>query len=217
MAKDQNYDEILDQNVDEVRESVKDLENPDYQRLLELEKEGKDRKTVKEFLEPKVDSETEEDTSEEIEEEIVEEIEEETSEGLLGSYSRGSVLAVGAVLGLLIGAAFGFGASSTSSQPGVSDAEVRSTMGDLMTASGLSEDQFTFNEVSRQNGMNYVSLNITQETRNGTQARTTEFYLSPDAELLFRTQGSLGRSMVMNIEDTIQQLESRQAGNQTQG
>lgn len=46
-----DYEEVLSGTVSEVKESVRDMEDPDYERLLELEEEGKDRKTLKEFLE----------------------------------------------------------------------------------------------------------------------------------------------------------------------
>jgi len=119
MADDQDYEKLLDRNVGEVKSSVRDLEDPDYEQLLQLEKDGKDRKTVKEFLEDRLDDEEEtQDSVEEVDEEteeIVEEIEEETSDGLLGSFSKNTVLASGVVLGVLIGLVAGYGALGASS------------------------------------------------------------------------------------------------------
>lgn len=46
-----DYEEIVSGTVSEAKEAVKQLDDPDYDRLLELEREGKDRKTLKEWLE----------------------------------------------------------------------------------------------------------------------------------------------------------------------
>ena len=218
MAEDQDYDDILGQNVDEVRQTVRDLENPDYRKLLQLEREGKDRKTIKEFLEDRVEDSEPGTEEEEVEDtdEIIEEIEEETSGGLLGGFSRESVLAAGVVLGLVIGLVGGYSATMSDAPGQASPAEVQDSVSQLLVASGLEESQFEFTEVSQQNGMNYVSLNISQQTQNGTQTSATEFYVSPDAELLFRTQGPLGQSMVLNIQETIQQFEAQRQAQQNQ-
>lgn len=49
--EDEEYEEVLDGTVSEAKEAVRELDDPDHERLLELEKQGKDRKTLKEFLE----------------------------------------------------------------------------------------------------------------------------------------------------------------------
>lgn len=49
------YIDILDGNVQEVKEEINSLSNPDYEKLMRLEKKGKDRKTVKEFIERRID------------------------------------------------------------------------------------------------------------------------------------------------------------------
>lgn len=41
-----DYEKILSGTVNEVKERVANMENPDYERLMELEKDGKDRKTL---------------------------------------------------------------------------------------------------------------------------------------------------------------------------
>lgn len=46
-----DYEEVLSGTVSEAKDAVRDMEGPDYERLLKLEEEGKDRKTLKEFLE----------------------------------------------------------------------------------------------------------------------------------------------------------------------
>lgn len=53
-----DYGEILNGNVDEVKDRVRDMENPsqkDLRKLLETEQQNKDRKTVKEFLKKRID------------------------------------------------------------------------------------------------------------------------------------------------------------------
>ncbi len=52
--KDEEYREAVSGTVGEAKEAIEDMEDPDYARLLELEEEGKDRKTLKEFLESRV-------------------------------------------------------------------------------------------------------------------------------------------------------------------
>jgi len=50
-----DYSEILSGNVDEVKSTVREMAKPDYRAILEAEKQGKDRKTVKEFLQRRID------------------------------------------------------------------------------------------------------------------------------------------------------------------
>lgn len=230
MAEDQDYNELLDQNVGEVKSSVRDLENPDYSELLELEKEGKDRKTVKEFLESQMEedgSDTEESSDEETqtyssEEEI---IEEETSGGLLGSFSRNTVLVSGVVLGVLIGLIGAYGALGGASPTGMaSQGEVENSITELFTATGMNASQFDVSEYTQQNGMHYVTINVTQQAGNETQTSSRSYYVSPDGQLLIpeAVRSPLGGSqrVVTNIENAIQQLEARQsqeAANQTSG
>lgn len=47
-------EELLDGNVDEVRKDIRNAENPDYEAIMEAEKSGKDRKTIKKFLEERM-------------------------------------------------------------------------------------------------------------------------------------------------------------------
>ncbi len=53
--EDEDYSELLSGTVDEVRSRVREMENPDYRAILEEEQEGKDRKTVREFLERRME------------------------------------------------------------------------------------------------------------------------------------------------------------------
>lgn len=46
-----DYSQVLSGTVDEVKEEVRGMENPDVDALMEAERQGKNRKTVIEFLE----------------------------------------------------------------------------------------------------------------------------------------------------------------------
>ncbi|PSH02468.1 MAG: hypothetical protein BRC26_00415 [Nanohaloarchaea archaeon QH_8_44_6] len=50
-----NYRELLSGTVEEVKDRVRDMNDPDCKEILESEKKGKDRKTVKEFLNRRID------------------------------------------------------------------------------------------------------------------------------------------------------------------
>lgn len=224
MADDQDYEELLTQNVGEVKSSVRDLKDADFRQLLQLEREGKDRKTVKEFLEDRLDDddleEEVEETVEEVEdetEEIVEDIEEDTSEGLLGSFSRNTVLAGGVVLGVLIGLVAAYGAIGSTSSNMASQDAVESSVSDLFTASGVNASQFEVAEYTQQNGMHYMTLNITQQGQNGTQTSSRSYFVSPDGNLLFPELQSALVQTPIDIDQTIQQIQAQQAqqGQQT--
>lgn len=219
MADDQDYEELLSQNVGEVKSSIRDLDEPDYRQLLQLEREGKDRKTVKEFLENRLDEDTEdeeiEDTVDDEAEEIVEDIEEDTSEGLLGSFSRSTVLASGVILGVLIGLIAAYGALGSTSSDMVSQEQVESSVTELFTASGTNASQFEVVDYTTQDGMHYMTVNITQQTQNGTQTQSQSYFVSPGGNLLFPELQSALVQTPIDIDQTIQQIEAQQ--NQTSG
>lgn len=50
-----DYSDVLSGNVDEVKDAVREMPNPDFKAILKAEKRGKDRKTVREFLERRID------------------------------------------------------------------------------------------------------------------------------------------------------------------
>lgn len=208
MSENSDYEEILQQNVRQVKKTVRDMESPDYRQLYELEEEGKDRKTVKEFLEPKMQEQEEEDETE-----TVESIEEETSEGLLGSFTREKVAGGALILGVLIGLAAGYGFSGGAAQ--ANPADIEDSVQELFEATGF-EGNMSF-ETTGQNGMYYVKINQSRETVNGSETSTRAFYASPDGELLFPEIRSQLLTNPINIEQTLQQLRDRQedTGNST--
>jgi F0F1-type ATP synthase assembly protein I len=202
----ENYEELLDQTVDEVKDSVNDLEEPDYEELLEAERNDQDRKTVKDFLQEKID------TQEHEVEETAEEIEEETAGGVLGSFDREKVLVGGVLAGLVIGLVLGF---AFNMQNSASQTEVRDSIQQFYEASGNSPDSLT---VQDRNGMFYATANISQETPNGTQTSSQSFYVSPDGELLFPEVQSPFLTNPYRISDLIAQAQQQQqpSGNTTQ-
>jgi len=50
-ADERDYSEVVDETIGEVKDAVTEMDDPDYEALLEAEKAGKDRKTLKEWLE----------------------------------------------------------------------------------------------------------------------------------------------------------------------
>lgn len=215
MADDPDYEDLLSQNVGEVKSSIRDLDNPDYRKLLQLEREEKDRKTVKEFLENNLEDEEAEEETETPQpySSEVEEIEEETSGGLLGSFSRNTVLASGVALGLLIGLVAGYGVLGNTSGM-ISQGEVQNSVTELFTATGVNASQFEITEHTQRNGMHYLSVNLTQQTENGTQTSSRSYYVSPDGQLLFPELQSALVQTPIPIQQTIQQVQARQAQQQ---
>lgn len=49
-----DYEDIVSGTVSEAKDRIRELEDPDYEALLDAEKANKDRKTLKEFLEGKM-------------------------------------------------------------------------------------------------------------------------------------------------------------------
>jgi len=54
-APEVDYDEIVDNTISDAKDSLKDLDSPDYEAALEAEQENKDRKTFVEWLENKAE------------------------------------------------------------------------------------------------------------------------------------------------------------------
>lgn len=217
--------DYLDGTVDEVKEAIREAENPDYADLLEAEKEGKDRKTVKEFLEKRVDEQEEddEDIEEEVEEELVEEIEEETEGGLLGSFTRGQLLGGGVMLGVIIGLLAG--AFAVPMNDGVSQAQAEQKATTLLTANGqLSSDQLSI-DTEKRSGMYYMNVTAQVEGVNGTMTQQSQaYYMSSSGEMLFpevvRTPFGT-QTVAIDIDQAIQRSQQsrppvNETGNQTQ-
>ncbi len=216
MAEDVDYEDVLEGTVDEVKNAIKELEDPDYEALLEAEKEGKDRKTVKEFIESRIPEEDEEEEeaeeSEEVltdtEEDIVEDIEESTSGGLLGAYSSTSVLAAGLVLGVLIGFAAG-GLADTEDVVGTTaDPDLVKDSVATIAGVGLEEEPEVSDPEIRHSMYNMV-VSTTVQADNETVEQDQEIYVTLDGEKMFLVQEQMGQTvMPIDIQEAMAQAEA---------
>ena len=217
---DSDYKDILEGTVDEVKDAVRDLDDPDYEGLLDSEKEGKDRKTVKEFIESRAPEDEEQDSAEEeAEEAVVEEIEEETSGGLLGSYSPTSVLAGGVILGLVIGfVAAGFAPGASSNDTTEADSELVRESVQTVAGVGLNVTPDVSEPVVRHSMYN-LNVSTSVPTENGTVDQTQEVFVTLDGEYLFIAQKQFGQYVrPINLQNAVQQAQaaSQQDVNQSQ-
>lgn len=212
MTEESDYEDILDNNVSEAKKAIRDLEDPDFGRLLEIEKDNKDRKTIREFLDSKIENTDESDEVEDEEtEEVAEEIEHQTEGGLFGSFSRRSLVTGGLVFGLLLGLIAGLAA------PGFNTGDAQmaeDTVTELLEASGFNGD-IEFSESTQRSGMYYVSADVTPEGANESQSRS--FYLTKDGKYLFPEVQSPFITTPINVDEFINRLEQRQQSNQTTG
>lgn len=231
MDKDKIRD-ILSGNVSEVKDALEDLDVSDYKEILAAEKEDKNRVTIKRYIEDKLEEAGEtveeaaeavddiEDAAESVEEEMEDEMEEieqemvDEQDFLLG-FSPGKVVAGGIIFGLLVGVIAGLGASSYVG-PSSPDAAT-SSVASLLEASGFQSSQYTIENVEKRHGLYYMTVQVEQQQGNNTTTQSLNYYVSQDGVLLVREQintpfGSI--SGVVNIPQTIQEMEAQQA-NQT--
>lgn len=217
MAED-DYEDVLEGTVDEVKDAIRDIEDPDFDALLDSEKEGQDRKTVREFIESRMaedeeKEETSEDDSEDLDEEeeteIVEGIEEETSGGVLGSYSGTSLLAGGVILGLVIGfVTAGMGGASTDAQSERVGADLVRDSVETIAGVGLNTTpEVTEPEV--KHSMYNMNVTTPVETENGTTEQSQEIYVTLDGEKLFIVQRQLGQTLMpIDVQQAVSQAEA---------
>lgn len=214
----EDYREILSGKVEEVKDRIDDLDDPDFEKLLKLEREDKDRKTVKEYLEDLRDEA--EEAVEEVEEEVEEaseEVEEEldsedvkvtgSSESIseqLGSLSPATMLVLGLVAGIVLGAGAAQMFAGSSGGYEASPSTVKGDMQELLSGPNRTVD---VGPATRQNGMYYFNVSTTQQTTNGTSTSYRQFYVSSDGELLFPDLQIplLGLRTPVNLEDALNQ------------
>lgn len=208
----------LTATVEEVKDQIRELEDPDYEALLEAEKEGKDRKTVKEFIQRRIDDEGVE--VEEAEDQVVEEIEQETRGGLLGGFSKDTVLTAGILLGIVAGLVFGLGIGQyTAGDADITTAQAEEKFISLMDAQPDSPD-YEVASVERQSGMFFITVEITETVmgENETEEEQTVqqgFYMTGDGELLFPQQEQFGQVVSpINIDEEIDRLQDEEEGSE---
>ncbi|MFB6100720.1 MAG: hypothetical protein ABEK16_05615 [Candidatus Nanohalobium sp.] len=221
----------LDGTVDEVKQQIRDAEDPDYSELLEQEKEGKDRKTIKEFLQKRIDDSEDEvdeveeiqeemsDEQEEVEEELVEEIEEDTQGRLLAGFTGPQLLTGGALLGLVLGLVVG--AVALPMNPGISPDQAEQKVSTLLTAGGqLTADQISIDTMKR-GGMYYMNVTAQVQGVNGTtRTQSQAYYMSTSGQLMFPEQIRTpfgAQRVAIDIDRAIAQAQQpEQPANQTQ-
>jgi hypothetical protein len=54
MEKEKSYEDLLSGTVKEVKEQVKEMDNPDYESIINAEKKDKNRSTLLDYLERQV-------------------------------------------------------------------------------------------------------------------------------------------------------------------
>ncbi|QKQ98255.1 hypothetical protein GKQ38_01830 [Candidatus Nanohaloarchaea archaeon] len=210
-------DDLLDGTVDEVKEKIDNAVDLDYKSLLQSEEEGKDRKTVKEYIEQKIGEEVDEEmhseSDEVTEDDVLEEIEEETAGGILGSYSRNSVFAGGLLLGLLVGlVAMGLSGAGGSGQisPAAAQDKVTQIVGPSVNVS----------EFQTQHGLYEFNITTTGQRNGTTVSQTQSFYMTMDGAQIIPKQSPLtGQSMIIDVSQAIKaaQQQNQQPDNQTSG
>lgn len=226
------HEEVLQGTVDEVKESIQNLDDPDYEGLVEAEKEDKNRKTLVSWLEARAyeDShegeeeshgegeqeesrETGQEESDDVDE-TVEQVEKQTAGGLGGSFSSGQIALGGLLVGLIIGLASGtlVGDTGMSGEPGASTDQIREDVSTLVSQ-GQTQD-VSVASVETRNEMFFVNVSGTV-TQNGTsQEINRAFYVSQDGELLFpRISSPFFRSPI-NVADSLAAAQNQTGAGQ---
>lgn len=214
MAEDIDYEEVLDGTVDEVEEAIDDLGDVSYEELLDAEKEGDDRKTVKDYIRSSMDSEDEAEEvveeSDESEEEIVEDIEEETQGGFLGSFSREAVMAGGLAVGVLIGIVASSYMMPAGGSGGANPATVKEDVRVILTGGQPVNGTVEISDPERRHNMYFLNATVSRETANGTRTQTQGVYVSLDGEKLIPVREQLGRTLMpIDVESTLNQIEAQ--------
>jgi hypothetical protein len=210
---------ILEGTVDEVKDRIRESDDLDLEALLEEEENGDDRKTVKEFIQSRMDGAEEEEEAEEeqedseeepelAEEEIAREIEEETSGGLFGSFSREMLFAAGIGLGLLIGLAVGMGTGAFGTGD-ASPGQVQQSVQELFQASSPDAD-VSVTDPEIRNGLYYMNVSISSEVNGTEQSSSQQVYVTTDGEKMFPVVQSALFQNPIDIEQTKTQLEQTQ-------
>jgi len=204
-------DDILDGTVDEVKEKIDDAVDLDYKSLLESEEEGKNRKTIVEYIEQKIGEEVDEDmhsggSDEVTEDEVLEEIEDETAGGILGSYSRNSVFTGGLLLGLLIGlVAMGLSGAGMGADE-ISEQDARDRVVQIVGEQAQLSETF-----GQEHGLYTFNITSTGQQGNETVTQTQTFYMTKDgAQIIPRQSPLTGQSTVINVDQAIEAAQQPQ-------
>lgn len=204
MAEDSEYKDILDNNVDEVKKKIRDLEDANYEELLELEEEGKDRKTVKEFLEQRINQQDVEV------EEVAEEVKEDEASGAFSSLEpKYTFAAAGVVIGLLLGVALGAFGPLSPVDAQASPGEVQDKVEEYWTAetdaAGF-EGDITVADPEIRNRMYFVEITTEGTVGEEEVEQTQALYVTLDGELMFPEVRQMGQVVSpIQLDDAIEQ------------
>ncbi len=205
-----DYEEILSGTVQEAKDAIGELDDPDYSELLSLEEEGKDRKTLKEWLESQIEEAGEEETEEEEVEdldEVAQELAEQESSPVSSPLLLGGVLA-GLLVGLLVGYTFSGPAMGPQE---ASPQQVQQDVMSLVSGGGFN-GTVEVSQFERRHGMYYLNVTMAQETANQTVSRSQTAYVTLDGELLFPEVQSFTFQNPIRIQDVL----SREDGDETE-
>ncbi len=173
------------------------------------EEEAEDVETEEEVEDSASDSDSGDEAEEDVshDDEVVREIEEETAGGLLGSFSRESLVVGGALLGIALGLALGlFLSQGGSSFDKVGPAEVQSKMESLPGA------QLNVTSVSEENGV--YAVNASSRSITGQTVERTIAHVSLDGEMVF-LQGVQYDALKDRLEQSTSNQTTTPDSNQT--
>lgn len=217
MSEDKDYEDILSGSIDEVKDEVDEMDDPDFQALMDAEKDGKDRKTLKQYFEEKMEGTGSSEEETETEEETQQTLDEEPEEGVVDeevsdtsftdSMSFWEVLVIGGVIGLIAGAAVGY-TLSPSAASGGSPQQAQQAVEDLVTAGGFN-GTVDVGQPERRHGMYFFNVTFNQETPNGTQTGNQAAYVTTDGELFFPVVDSFFMQSPINIQERLAQQEAQ--------
>lgn len=138
--------------------------------------------------------------------EVVREIEEETAGGLLGGFSRESLVVGGTLIGIALGLALGLFLSQSSGINEVGPAEVESKM------EGLPGAQLNVTSVTKQNGV--YAVNASSRSITGQTVERTIAHVSLDGGMVF-LQGVQYDQLKERLQQTANNQTATPNSNQT--
>ncbi|MCJ7428762.1 MAG: hypothetical protein MUP66_00045 [Candidatus Nanohaloarchaeota archaeon QJJ-5] len=185
MVDDIDYDELSDKTISQIKETVEE-NDIDLEKFLEIEKQNKDRKTLKAWLEERIDEQAEEEPAEDesdqekdeetvadeeqSDDEITIKHDDEQSPGIIGKLLNalgGWTIPKAFVIGLLLGGLFTAAFSGPSAAP-----SGETTQGETVPQSDVQEDLQPYVD---QLGQQYSQLLGQEPTINHVSSGEADF------------------------------------------
>lgn len=170
MTDNEDYEEVLDGTVDEAKSRIKELENPDFERLLDLETEGKNRKTLRNFIENRLEEQERQKGAEEERQRIL-------SETVSPRSALGGGLVVGALIGVLLGG-FLLSGSVQQGSPG----EIEQSIEQYVQQSGVN-GTVDVSQAGAEHGLYRFNVTIDPVQANASTS-STQVYTTRNGELM---------------------------------